>query len=243
MEKIKHWIPLFVIIVLMAIAYFSGLSHYLSFEQLKLHRQEVIVFVSSHWIQASLLFILLYAVVAALSLPVEIFLSVAGGFLFPQPFSTLYIVIGATIGATLVFLAAKTAFAPILKKKTGGFLKKIEAGFKKHGASYLLFLRLIPLFPFWLVNLAPAFLNVSLRTFVWTTFVGIIPGSFVFAEAGAGLGAILDSNQPFSLTSIFDPKVKIALEVKIAVIALVLFAIISIIVLKMAKKKTKKNAR
>lgn len=239
MEKVKKWIPLGIIVILMLAVYFSGLSHYLTFHKLKEHRQTIVAFVSSHWLQASLYFILLYMIVAALSIPVELFLSIAGGFLFPQPFSTIYIVIGATIGATLVFLAAKTAFGSILKKKTGGFLNKFQAGFQKNGALYLLFLRLIPIFPFWLVNLAPAFLNVPLTTFVWTTFVGIIPGSFVFAEAGAGLGAILDSNQEFSLATLLNPNDKIAIEVKIAVVALALFALITIIV----HKKVKKNAR
>jgi uncharacterized membrane protein YdjX (TVP38/TMEM64 family) len=98
--------------------------------------------------------------------------------------------------------------------------------------SYLLFLRLVPLFPFWLVNLAPAFLGIPLRTFVWTTFIGIIPGAFVFAQAGAGLGAILDSNQGLSINGIFNWQVKIAL------IALGIFALIPILV-----KKIRKNAR
>ena len=99
------------------------------------------------------------------------------------------------------------------------------------GSATSFFLRLVPLFPFWLVNLAPAFLGVSLKTFVWTTFIGIIPGTFVFAQAGAGLGAILDSDQGFSIQGVFNWQVKIAL------IALGIFALIPIIV-----KKFKKNA-
>lgn len=232
MQKIKKWIPLLVIITLMIIAYFSGVLKYFSFEKLQMHRQALIALVSAHWLLAPLLFILLYIVVAALSLPVGVFLSLIGGFLFPQPFSTLYIVVGATIGASLIFLAAKTALGDLLKKRAGGLLAKIKTGFRENGVSYLLFLRLVPLFPFWLVNLAPAFLGVPLRTVVWTTFIGIIPGTFVFAQAGAGLGAILDSNQGFSLQGILNWQVRIAL------IALGIFALIPIVV-----KRMKKNAR
>lgn len=230
MEKVKKWIPLILIVILMIIAYFSGILKYFSFDKLQMHRHAIIAFVSSHWTMASLLYIFLYVIVAALSLPVAVFLSLVGGFLFPQPFSTIYIVVGATIGATLVFLAAKTALGDVLKRKAGRLLQKIESGFLKNGVSYLLFLRLVPIFPFWLVNLAPAFLNVRVSTFIWTTFVGIIPGSFVFAQAGAGLGAILDSQQGFSISAIFNWQVKIAL------IALGVFALIPIFIKRLLSK-------
>lgn len=232
MQKIKKWIPLCVIVALMVIAYFSGILSYFSFANLQVQRHSIVNFVATNWLLSSLIFILLYIIVAALSLPIGIFLSLIGGFLFPQPFSTLYIVIGATIGATIIFLAARTAIGDLLKKKAGRLLTNIEKGFRENGVSYLLFLRLVPLFPFWLVNLAPAFLGVPLWTFVWTTFIGIIPGTFVFAQAGTGLGAILDSDQGFSIQGIFNWQVKIAL------IALGIFALIPVIV-----KKFKKNAR
>ena len=104
-----------------------------------MHRHAIVGFVATNWLLSSLIFILLYIVVAALSLPIGIFLSLIGGFLFPQPFSTLYIVIGATIGATIVFLAARTAIGDLLKKKAGRLLTKIEKGFRENGVSYLLF--------------------------------------------------------------------------------------------------------
>lgn len=228
----KKYIPLSLLITLTIIAYFSDILKYFTFENLQMHRHALASFISEHGLLSPTLFILLYIIIAALSLPIGVFLSVIGGFLFPQPFSTLYIVIGATIGASLLFLAAKTAVGGLLKKKAGRFLPKIKAGFRENGASYLFFLRLVPLFPFWLVNLAPAFLGIPFRTFFWTTFIGIIPGAFVFAQAGAGLGAILDSNQGFSISGIFNWQVKIAL------IALGIFALIPIVI-----KKIKKNHR
>jgi uncharacterized membrane protein YdjX (TVP38/TMEM64 family) len=101
-------------------------------------------------------------------------------------------VVGATLVATAVFLAARTAFADVLRAKAGPTLQKMEAGFRENALSYLLVLRLVPLFPFFLVNLAPAFLGVPLRTYVAATFFGIIPGTVVYSSVGAGLGTILE---------------------------------------------------
>jgi len=220
----KKWIPLIIIIVLMVIAYFSGATKYFSFENIKNHRQQILVLVETYPILMPLTFILIYVVMTALSFPGGALLSVIGGFIFGIPFSTLYVVVGGTIGATLIFLAARTAIGDFLKKRAGPFLKKMKGGFDKHPASYLLFLRLIPLFPFWLVNIAPAFFNVRTRTYLWTTFVGIIPGAYVFTQAGRGLGAIFDAGKEFSPQTVFN------VEIKIALVLLALFALIPIFV-------------
>lgn len=228
----KRWpkfIPIIVIIILMFLIYFSGVGSYLSYDQLKAHRVEVIQTVQDHFLAASLLYIGAYILSSALSIPGAAFLSLAGGFLFPQPLSTIYVVIGATCGATCLFIAARTALQEVLKKKAGSLLYKMESGFKSNAVSYMLFLRLVPIFPFWLVNIAPAFFGVRLRTFFWTTLVGIIPGAFVFTQAGTGLGAILDSTEPFSIGQIFNTQIKIAL------IALACFALIPIAIKKLAK--------
>jgi uncharacterized membrane protein YdjX (TVP38/TMEM64 family) len=155
----------------------------------------------------------------------------AGGFLFPQPFSALYTIIGASIGATFLFLAARTAFGEFLRKRAGPMMKKMEKGFEDNAASYLLFLRFVPIFPFWLVNLAPAIFGVSLFTYVWTTVVGITPGSFVFTQAGAGLGAIFDSGESFSIGLLFNN------EMKIAFVALGFFALMPVVIRKIASRK------
>ena len=167
----------------------------------------------------------------ALSLPGGALLSIIGGFLFGVPLSTIYVVVGATIGATIIFLAARTAIGDLLKRKAGPFLSKMDTGFQKNTASYLLFLRLIPLVPFWLVNIAPAFFNVKTRTYLWTTFVGIIPGAYVFTQAGNGLGAIFDSGKEFSIETVFN------IEVKIALVVLALFALIPIFVKRLRRDR------
>jgi uncharacterized membrane protein YdjX (TVP38/TMEM64 family) len=143
------------------------------------------------------------------------------------------VLIGATIGATLLFLAARTALGESLRKKAGPLLTKMEKGFKENAVSYLLFLRFVPLFPFWLVNLAPAFFNVPLRTFVWTTAVGILPGAFVFTQAGAGLNAIFENEGVFSVHTILNTQLKIAL------VCLGIFALIPVAIKKYRARKTK----
>lgn len=195
----------------MASIYFSGIYHYLSFDSFRLYHKSLKTFVGMHPIAVPITFCLVYIISTALSIPGALFLTLLGGYLFPQPFSTIYVVLSATCGATLIFLAASTALENILKRKAGPFLQKMEKGFQENAISYLLFLRFVPLFPFWLVNIAPAFFGVSLITFIWTTLVGIFPGTLVFTLAGGGLEKILESNESFSISTIVNTQIKIAL--------------------------------
>lgn len=210
-KNILKYAPILLIFLGMASIYFSGVYRYLSFDSLRQYHHSLKAFVEMHPVAVPVLFCIVYIISTALSVPGALFLTLLGGYLFPQPFSTLYVVISATFGATLIFLAARTALKEILKKKAGPFLNKMEKGFKENAVSYLLFLRFVPLFPFWLVNIAPAFFGVSVVTFMWTTLVGILPGSFVFTLAGGGLDKILQNNETFSLNTIFNPQIKIAL--------------------------------
>jgi uncharacterized membrane protein YdjX (TVP38/TMEM64 family) len=228
---LKKLIPIAILVVGLIIIYFSGLLDYLSYDTLKEHRKTIVAFVQNHFFLSVLIYITVYTLGVAFSIPSGGFMTILGGFLFPQPLSTIFVVIGATTGSTLLFLAAKTAFRDFFAKRIGRVLKKMEKGFLENPASYLLFLRFVPLFPFWLVNLAPAFFGVHIWTYIWTTFIGIIPGSFVYAQAGAGLGAIFDTDQPFSIASVFNWKMRVAL------ICLAIFSLIPIVVKKLRKKK------
>ncbi len=210
-KKISKFLPIAVILLGMATIYFTGVYKYLSFDTLRLYHQAVKSFMIEHPVAVPALYCITYVVCTALSVPGAIFLTLLGGYLFAQPLSTIYVVVSATCGASLIFLAASTALEEVLRKKAGPFLKKMEKGFQEHAANYLLFLRFVPLFPFWLVNIAPAFFGVSFFTFVWTTFLGIIPGTLVFTFAGAGLEQIVENNEPFSLNTIFNFQIKIAL--------------------------------
>ncbi|HIF10986.1 MAG TPA: TVP38/TMEM64 family protein, partial [Sneathiellales bacterium] len=127
---------------------------------------------------AAVAFIAVYAAAIAVSVPGAAILTMTSGFLFGAVVGTLCAVTGATIGAVIVFAAARTAVGDLLKAKAGPRLKKMEAGFRENAFSYLLTLRLIPIFPFWLINLAPAFLGVPILIFFAATFIGIIPGGF-----------------------------------------------------------------
>jgi uncharacterized membrane protein YdjX (TVP38/TMEM64 family) len=148
----------------------------------------------------------MYAVVTAFSIPGGAVMTIAGGFLFGPWLGGTLTVFGATIGATAVFLAARYALADLLRDKAGNAIRKMEDGFKENALSYLLFLRLIPVFPFWLVNLVPAFLSVPVGVYIFGTAVGIIPGTFVYALVGDGVGALLEAGQDVNLGIIFEPK-------------------------------------
>ena len=230
----KRFLPLLVIVALMVVAYASGVHKYITFEMLQKHHQAIKEFVGAHPAITPIIFTILYALATSLSLPGGAIFSLVGGFLFPVPWSTLYVLIGATIGASAIFMAAKSAFGQVLRRKAGPFVQKMEKGFQQNAWSYLLFLRFVPLFPFWLVNIAPALFNVRFFTYVWTTFVGIIPGAYVFTQAGAGLGAIFEQGGEFSLETLFNWQLRIAL------IALALFALIPILIKKWALRRKKK---
>ena len=199
--------PLAVLVVGLFIFFALGLDHYLSFDALRENRDHLTTFVADNLVAAALIYGVTYIVVVAFSLPVGAVLSLAGGFLFGTATGSILTVIGATIGATLLFLAAKTALADVLRAKAGPAVQRMRKGFQANAFSYLLFLRLIPLFPFWLVNLVPALLNVRPAIYIGATFIGIIPGTVVYVSVGNGLGAVLDSGQDPDLGIIFQPEI------------------------------------
>jgi uncharacterized membrane protein YdjX (TVP38/TMEM64 family) len=176
------------------VAFFAlGLNDFLTLDLLKENRGALKDWVHAHKTEAVAMFIVAYIVVAAFSLPIGVIASIAGGFLFGSVFGAAWIVVGATIGATILFLVAKTALGDPLRARFGAQIKSMEDGFRANAFSYLMLLRLVPLFPFWLVNLAAAFTGVSTLTFLATTFIGIIPGAFVFASIGNGLNALFEA--------------------------------------------------
>lgn len=215
----QRMIPLLILAAGLVAFFLFGLDEYLTFETLRENRAWLLEQVAESALLAAIVYIVLYILVVAFSLPGGAVMTITGGFLFGQWLGTTYVIFAATIGATILFIAAKTALGDVLRAKAGPFLKKMEEGFQENALSYLLVLRLIPLFPFFVVNLVPAFLGVSLRVFVIATFVGIIPGSFVYATVGAGLGSIFDSGEEFSAGSILTTEIVTAL-VGLAILAL-----------------------
>jgi uncharacterized membrane protein YdjX (TVP38/TMEM64 family) len=202
----RLWLTLAAIGVFLAIRQ-TGLAGYLSLDTLKTHRETLTRWVGEHQFLAALAYVAVYVVAVAFSMPGAVFLTLAGGFLFGAVFGTLLTVTGATIGAVLIFLFAKTLFGANALDRFGTPAAKLAEGIRKDAASYLLVLRLVPLFPFFLVNLVPAFVGVPLVTYVLTTFFGIIPGTAVFSLAGAGLGSVLDQGGAITPTSILTPQI------------------------------------
>lgn len=203
-----------------AVLNLTGTLDYLSFDALARNREWLVGKVDALGYAAPLVFILAYALSTALSLPTGLLLSTLGGFLFGTLWGGLFNVIGATLGATIIFLAARTILGEVLRARAGPFVQKLEAGFRENELSYMLVLRLVPLFPFWLVNLAPAFLGVRTTTFVIGTFVGIVPGALVFASVGTGLGAILSSGGTPDGAALLQPHVILPI-IGLAALALV----------------------
>jgi len=210
-RAIRRWLPLLAILVCAGLFFAFGLQRYLSLEALRANRDWLYWQVSDHLALVLAIYVLVYAGVVTLSLPGATILTLAGGCMFGLWLATGITIFAATLGATLLYLAARTAFADLLRARAAPWLKRLSAGFQENAFSYLLFLRLAPAFPFFVVNLVPAFLGVPLRTFVLATFIGIIPGTFVYASVGAGLRSVLDSNQPLSLGQVLTPQILIAL--------------------------------
>ncbi len=204
--QLKPLIPFVIILIVMIIGYVTSYFYPFTWDNLKTFHLALKNFADTHSIQAPILFMMVYILYAVLSLPGIFVLSLLAGCLFSQPFSTLYVTVAATIGASFLFLAARTAFGQFFYRKGGkSLLNKMEKGFRENAASYLLFLRLIPLFPFWIVNIAGAFFEVPFWIFVWTTFVGMIPSVLIYTQAGKGIIMLLYSPDPLNPANLFNP--------------------------------------
>lgn len=189
----KRWLPLALIACLMVAAYVIGFHQQLSLRNIAENRETLRNFIAYNWYSAVLMYGLVYACAVALSVPGATLLTVVGGLLFGWLAGSVAAIIAATAGATVIFLAAKTSFEKILTRKAGVLLNRIQDDFARDAFSYLLFLRLAPVVPFWLVNIAAALAHVRLRTFVSATVLGIIPAAFAFSFAGSGLDSLIDS--------------------------------------------------
>jgi uncharacterized membrane protein YdjX (TVP38/TMEM64 family) len=186
----KKLFILFVGAVVVAVFFYFDLGRYFTLEALKANRQELAAFYAAHRLAMVACFIAVYIVQTALSLPGAAILSLAAGAIFGPLPGTAYAVTGATIGATLAFLVTRYLFRDAVQRKFGEKLGKLNTELNSAGLNYLLFLRLVPLFPFFLINLAAGLTRLPLRTFFVGTFIGIIPGGFVYVNAGASLASI-----------------------------------------------------
>jgi len=212
----RRLVPLGLLVVAGIAFIVAGGHKYLSFAALSENRDWLCSLVTSWGIVAALLYVAVYGLLVALSVPGAAVLTIAGGFLFGTWLGALCAVIGATLGATMIFLAARAGLGG-LAQRAGRFAGKVEAGFRADAFNYLLVLRLVPIFPFWLVNLVPALVGVRLTTYVLATFLGIIPGTFVYASIGNGLGDVVEEPD---LRILFKPSVLVPI-VGLALLALI----------------------
>jgi uncharacterized membrane protein YdjX (TVP38/TMEM64 family) len=190
---IGRWLPLIVIAGLMALVFAMGWHEYLSFKTIGLNYEALQAYISDNLLLSLLSYMAIYVAVVALSLPGGLIMTLSGGLLFGWQIGAPATILAATIGATIIFLIAKSSLGDTLASKAGPRVGKLREGFQENALSYLLFLRLVPVFPFAVVNLAPAFLGIPLRTYFFGTLLGIIPGTAAYSIAGAGLGSVVEA--------------------------------------------------
>lgn len=211
-SKMKK-IPIFILVLVLFLVLYFEVHSYFSIESLKENHHFLLEWKRQHQFLAGLCFVSLYVFAVAVSLPVAVYLNIIAGFLFGMVFGTVYAVIGATMGAALIFLVINTALGEWLEQRAKGWLKQLEHGFQRNAFNYLLAIRLIPIIPFWVVNIAAALLNMKLKPFVLATFIGIIPETLLYVWMGSGLESMLDAGQTPSLDMLFVPSTLIPLLV------------------------------
>jgi uncharacterized membrane protein YdjX (TVP38/TMEM64 family) len=234
--SLRRVVPLAVVAVISVAIIAAGWHRQLSFETLARHYEALRDFIAMHEASAVAGYVALYIAAVALSLPVGFYLTVIGGILFGAILGGAAALVAATTGAVLIFLIARSAVAEHLVRRAGPLAQKLADGFRADAFSYLLFLRLLPIFPFWLVNLVAALCGVRLLTFAAATALGIIPATVAFAFVGAGLASVIAAQQAayrsclaagrddcrlaFHLHAAFTPEFLAAL-VALAVLALI----------------------
>ncbi len=208
----QPWLKRLPILTILAVAALGAiyLRDYISFQALAENREALLAYRDANFVLTAGLFVLLYAVIVAFSLPGATVMTLTGGFLFATFPGALFNVTGATVGAVGIFLAARWGFGEQLGRKlegSEGTVKKIKDGIDENQWSMLFLIRLVPAVPFFLANLIPAFLEVPLRRFVISTFLGIIPGAVVYTSVGAGLGEVFSRGESPDLGVIFEPHI------------------------------------
>ena len=201
----KGILPLILVLGL-GLFFATGLNELLSFETLAAHYGEIKAFIAENVLVAYLIFFVIYVIAVAFSLPIALLLTLSGGVLLGL-FAGVIIVFGATVGAAIVFIAARSILSDLLSAKAGPFLKKLEAGFSQNAFQYLLALRLLPVAPFWVVNIVPALLGMRLLPFIGATFIGIMPGTFVYVFVATGFDHILQAGKTPDLSTLSDIKI------------------------------------
>ena len=211
MAMLKRFWPVITILGVLGALYAAGLQHELTFANFSRRLGDLHRFTEAEPVLAPLAYIATYAALVALCIPTGSLLSVSGGVLFGVVPGTAYAVLAATLGATLVFMIARTVLADLVAHRAGALLDRVRPGLQRDGFSYLLAMRLLPVVPFWLLNLAPALAGMRLAPFVIATALGIIPATAVYVSLGAGFGEALAAGQRPDLSVIFSARILLPL--------------------------------
>ncbi len=249
----RHWLLLAVLVAIPCVVIAMGWHEILTLKMVGLNYEALRLSIAANLIAALALYVTIYVGVVALSLPGATVLTLAGGLLFGWKIATPVTVAAATAGATIVFLVARSSLGTVVASRVGPWLARLRKGFSENALSYLLFLRLVPAFPFVVVNLAAAVLGVPLRTYVLGTFLGIIPGTTAIAVVGAGLGSVfkaqnrsyhaclatMPANPEVSCPYRIDTSVLVTKEL---ILALVLLGIVALIPVALKKWRARHAA-
>lgn len=202
----RHIVPLLLLAAIGLGIWRSGLLHELSWHTLALHQAGLLALVSAHPVIAGTLYVGLYTLVVAFSVPEAALVTVAGGLLFGTLLGGTLAVLGSTLGAIILFLVARTALADVVARRARTVIERIRPRLHRDGFSYLLALRLVPAIPFWLVNLGAALCGMRLFPYAAATLIGIIPATFIFASVGDGVGTVLAAGGRPDVAVIFSPR-------------------------------------
>lgn len=210
-KNVKRLIPFAILIILILIVYLTNVHHVFSIEWLQKERATLTSYAKEHPFLSAIIYLGIYIASVALVIPDSTILTLLGGIIFPHPEALILAVLSETLGSTIFFAIFFTTFGAPIMQKEHIFISSLRNKFEKNRISYLLFLRISHVIPFWLTNIAAAYFRVKYWTFMWTTFVGVIPITFVIANAGHSLSKAFDENRIMSMSDIFTPQVKLAL--------------------------------
>ncbi|NGX37542.1 MAG: hypothetical protein K1000chlam2_00698 [Chlamydiae bacterium] len=234
-RNIKRIIPFVILIALIIVVYLSNVHHKFTLDWLRNEQQTFYAYVQDHPILSSLIFLGIYIASVCLVIPDSTILTLLGGLVFPLPLAIAYSVISETVGATFFFMIFQGIFGERLIKKEKPVLKKVRKKFSKYHVSYLLFLRLSHVIPFWTTNICAAYFRVNYRSFIWTCFVGVLPLSIIMADAGHSLSEVFAKSGPIHISDIFT------IPIKIALLAIGLLALSPIVYKKIVERKKRKK--
>lgn len=194
-RRALRWLPLALLVGISLAALLTGAARLISLDALLASRAWLHAFVSADYVRALVAAYLVYVAAVVISVPATLMLTMVSGFLFGIVVGALVSVAAATTGAAIVFSIGRGPGADLLDRVAGPRLGALAAGFRRDAFGYIAFLRLLPLFPFWMTNLGPAAFGVPLRTFVAATLLGLLPGAFVYAATGAGIDDVVAAHE------------------------------------------------